>query len=378
PLKPDRPPPLRWNNRQLYCRRAKNVREPSVRALSFLGSCTGLRSDLTILDDPIDSTLCLSATQRRKALDWFFSELTPILEPDGRQLVIGTRKHFDDLYSHLIHSSSYETLIERAIVDEEKRQVLMPEKWSYERLAQDRRELGTVVFNREKQNEVIDDSTALFRLGWLEACKEPSLSMGQPPRRSAEEEEEGLVVYQGIDLAMVADRRQAQESDSDYSVILTLGVRSDGTRNVLDFYRARGLTPGELTRAIVRQARRWRPARITIENNLFQRLYELELIRKSDLPIVGHTTTRKKADLYEGIPSLSVLFENRKILLPTGDAASREKTALLIQELHGLGVEKHDDLVMALWLANRGIPLHHEDEDYGLAPEELCMPIPKR
>jgi len=147
---------------------------------------------------------------------------------------------------------------------------------------------------------------------------------------------------------------------------------------VLDFYRARGLTPGELTRAIVRQARRWRPARITIENNLFQRLYELELIRKSDLPIVGHTTTRKKADLYEGIPSLSVLFENRKILLPTGDAASREKTALLIQELHGLGVEKHDDLVMALWLANRGIPLHHEDEDYGLAPEELCMPIPKR
>ena len=60
PLKPDRPPPLRWNNRQLYCRRTKNVREPSVRALSFLGSCTGLRSDLTILDDPIDKRLWIS------------------------------------------------------------------------------------------------------------------------------------------------------------------------------------------------------------------------------------------------------------------------------------------------------------------------------
>ena len=371
-LKPDQPPPLRWNNRQLYCRRTRNLREPSVRALSFLGSCTGLRSDLTIVDDPIDSASCRSATQRQKALDWFFSELTPILEPGGQQLVIGTRKHFDDLYSHLIDNSSYETLIEQAILDEEKKLVLMPEKWSYERLTRDRRELGTVIFNREKQNQVVDEATALFPLEWLEACREPGLCMGQQPPG------EEIRIYQGIDLAMVTDRRRAEQHDSDYSVILTLGVRPDGTRIVLDLFRRRGMTPHRLTRAIVRQARRWNPVRITIENNLFQRVYELELIRTSDLPIRGHTTTIKKADPYEGVASLSVLFENRKILLPTGDEASREKTARLIQELHGLGVEKHDDLVMALWLAGKGIPAQHLEDDYDVPPDDLCIPIPKQ
>lgn len=372
-LKPDSPPPLRWNNRQLYCRRPLNLREPSIRALNFLGSCTGLRSDLTILDDPVDSTLCLSSTQRRKALEWFLSELTPILEPEGRLLVIGTRKHHDDLYSHLLNSPAYESLVERAILDEEKRQVLMPEKWSFERLLQDRRELGSVVFNREKQNEVIDDETALFPLTWLEACLEPSLCVGQRP------DWEELEVYQGIDLAMVTDSRHARQTDSDYSVILTLGVKEDGTRAVLDYYRRRGMSPDELSRAIVQEARRWQPQRMTIENNLFQKLIEIELIRRSDLPVVGHTTTRKKADPYEGVPSLSVLFQNRKILLPSGNEASREKMQLLIQELHGLGVEKHDDLVMALWLANRGIPIHyHEPAGADLIPpEELCIPLPK-
>lgn len=380
PLKPADPPPVRWNTKQIYCRRERNVREPSVRALNMLGSCTGLRSDLTILDDPIDSSLCQSSTQRRKVRDWFLSELTPILEPEGRQLVIGTRKHFDDLYSHLIANPEYETLIERALLDEETRAVLMPEKWSYERLLQDRRELGTVVFNREKQNEVIDDSTALFPLAWLEAAQAPDLRMAQPPAHYLPEGEdpEELEIYQGVDLAMVADRQRAEQSDSDYSVILTLGVRPDGTRILIDFFRQRGLTPDQLTKAIVRQAKKWQPARITIENNLFQRVYELELIRKSDLPLSGHTTTRKKADLYEGVPSLSVLFENRKILLPTGDDPSREKTSLLIQELHGLGVEKHDDLVMALWLANLGIPLHYREDSYDIPPGDLCVSIPQR
>jgi phage terminase large subunit-like protein len=371
-LKPKDPPPLRWNSRQLYCRRTKNIREPSIRALSVLGSCTGLRSDLTILDDPVDSSMCRTSGMREKVWQWFLSELTPILEPEGQQLVIGTRKHFDDLYSRLMDNPAYQTLIEKAIVDEEKRQTLMPKKWSYARLVQDRKELGSVIFNREKQNEVIDEETALFQLSWLQACRDSSLCMGQKPK--------GLTaVYQGIDLAMVTSRKKAEEKDSDYTVILTLGLKEDGTRIVLDYFRQRGLTPDGVTRAIVREAQKWKPFRIMMENNLFQKIYELELIRKTDLPIRGHTTTRKKADPYEGVPSLSTLFENRKILLPTGDPESREKTELMIQEFHGLGVEKHDDLVMALWLANRAIP-----QDYGenavdlFEPHELFISIAQK
>ena len=40
--------------------------------------------------------------------------------------------------------------------------------------------------------------------------------------------------------------------------------------------------------------------------------------------------------------------------------------------------EKHDDLVMALWLANRGIPLHIEGDAYHADPHDLIIPVPQR
>ena len=94
---------------------------------------------------------------------------------------------------------------------------------------------------------------------------------------------------------------------------------------------------------------------ITIENNLFQRLYEERLIAETDLPVHGHTTGREKMDVFRGVPSLSVLFENGKYRLPRGDDRSARLVDTLANELVGLGVEAHDDMVMALWIAECGM-----------------------
>ena len=342
-LRPEKP--RAWNRYSLFLERERNVREPTVLAMPVLGSCAGLRADLIIADDIIDSEICFFRTQRDRVHRWFLSELTPVLEAEGRMLVVGTRKHHDDLYSRLMNNPAYRHRIDRAILDESRQRVLMPERWSYERLVADREEIGTVHFNREKQNQVIDESTVLFRREWLEGCLDLEQVLGQVPAPS-------LSVVQGIDLASVSDPHHALEKDTDYSVVVTLGIEADGRLRVVDLWMERGLSPDALLSALIQQGNRYRPRLIVIEANAFQHWVEQEFRDRSDLPVTGHTTgSRNKGSFTEGVPSLAALFERRKVILPAGDERSRRMVGHLIDQFHGLGWEKHDDLAMAFWFA---------------------------
>jgi hypothetical protein len=136
---------------------------------------------------------------------------------------------------------------------------------------------------------------------------------------------------------------------------VSIALGPDGSRTIIDIYRERGLTPAQVLAVIRDRAQRFNPSLTTIENHLFQCLYEQELLRTTDLPVKGHTTGREKMDIFRGVPSLSVLFENGKYRLPRGDRRSVKITDVLTDELVGLGVESHDDTVMALWIAECGI-----------------------
>ncbi len=342
-LKPDKP--RAWNREALFLRRNRNIREPTVRALGLFGSCAGLRADLIVADDIIDSETCAFKNQRDRVHQWFLSELTPILEAEGRMIVVGTRKHHDDLYSRLMNNPAYHYRIDRAIVDEKKKHVLMPERWTYDRLLADREEIGTVLFNREKQNEVIDEATALFSREWLESCLDPNQILGVCPP-------EASIIVQGIDLASVSDPNRAFEKDTDYSVALTLAILPDARFQVVDIWMDRGLSPDQLLSRLVDQTNRYRPRLVLVENNAFQHWVEEELKDRIDWPLEGHTTGRSnKGSFTEGVPSLAALFERGKVILPYGDERSRDLCGQLIDQFHGLGFEKHDDLAMAFWFA---------------------------
>ena len=91
---------------------------------------------------------------------------------------------------------------------------------------------------------------------------------------------------------------------------------------------------------------------VAVERNAFGELHFLGLQRTTDLPLKPHLTTgRNKADPWEGVPSLGALFENGKVVFPSKTERDRELIEPLIQELWGLGRERHDDTVMALWIA---------------------------
>jgi hypothetical protein len=57
-----------------------------------------------------------------------------------------------------------------------------------------------------------------------------------------------------------------------------------------------------------------------------------------------------------------VLFEHGKYRLPCGDDRSARLVGVLTDELVGLGVESHDDTVMALWICECGIRMKREEQ----------------
>ena len=67
------------------------------------GAITGRGADLLIIDDPIKNAEdAASDTLRSKTFDWYESTAKTRLEPGGRQLLIMTRWHQDDLAGRLL------------------------------------------------------------------------------------------------------------------------------------------------------------------------------------------------------------------------------------------------------------------------------------
>lgn len=355
--KPKSSSPNVWKACDITVIRGTRAKEPTIICGGSGKRIVGRRADLIIVDDPLNDENTESERQRAKTLRWFRKTLTPIVNPDtGKIVVIGTRKHPHDLHAELAKNPRYRQYIFRAF-GEDGRTPLWPERWPRERLMSEKEEIGSIVFAQEYQNESISEETACFRREWIERCYRFSETLENHYQGS-------LPVFIGWDLSVVADRKRAEEHDTDYTVGITIALGDDGTRHILDIYRERGLSTSQVLDVMRRKAAVYKPALITLENNLFQSLYEQQLISLTDFPVAGHTTGREKMDIYQGVPSLSVLFENGKYGLPYGDERSRRLMDILTNELVGLGIETHDDTVMALWIAECGIRSMRERQSY--------------
>ena len=367
----------KWGATQVYVARQLQSVDPTIEAVGSGGSVTGGHFDIILCDDLEDDRTTYTAGQRAKLREWFNATVRPMLVPGGVMIVVGTRKHHDDLYGHMLNDATFHVIQDTAITkwpeshsftmerDQHGRErikdvVVVGEGavlWEAERpldyLLRERHSVGSRLFGREFQNEVQDDSSAAIKWGWLEHA----MALGSGHSLYAiPEGVQGLDVVQGWDLALVTDAKKAESSDTDYTVGITWGKDANGTRYLLGICRKRGLSPAQLNAVVVQEYNRFvalghRPRSVAVEKNNFGELHFLGLQRTTDLPLKAHITTGKnKADPWEGVPSLSVLFENGKVVLPSMSAADKEAIEPLTRELWGLGRETHDDTVMALWI----------------------------
>lgn len=364
-----------WTQTQVYVPRTLESVDPTITAIGSGGAVTGAHFDLILADDLESDVTCHTASQRQKTKRWFKATVLPMLSRGGLIAVIGTRKHFDDLYGDMINDASWALIEDPAIqkmptsykyrletkngrevicgVDVEgDPRVLWPAERPIEYLLRERRSMGAQLFAREFQHQVQDDSASAFRYEWLQTAMErgKQLSMYElPPVKRLE-------IVQGWDFSLVQNVAQAEARDTDYTVGTTWGRDLDtGDHYLLGLWRKRGLTPAQLKLAVIEEYERFRGkvSQIAVERNAFGEMHYVGLKQSTDLPIVPHLTTgAKKADPWSGVASLSVLFENEKVIIPTRTPMDQRTSEPLINELWGLGREKHDDTVLSLWIAH--------------------------
>lgn len=376
-----------WTQTQVYVPRTLESVDPTLTAIGSGGAVTGAHFDLILADDLESDTTVYTASMRDKTKRWFRATVLPMLTRGGLIVTIGTRKHYGDLYGDILTDPSWSVLDDPAIIQwptshrfvveevdgreiitdvavEGDHKVLWPEERPLKYLLRERRSMGSQLFAREFQNQVQDDSASAFKYEWLEHAKKrgAKLSLYELP------EVANLEIVQGWDFSLVQSAQDAEQRDTDFTVGTTWGRDpATGDHYLLGLYRQRGLSTAQLRGAVVSEFERWRGRvrSVAVERNAFGELHYVGLQQTTDLPLVGHVTTgKKKADPWQGVASLSVLFEQGKVVIPYATSRDRETVEPLLQELWGLGRERHDDTVMSLWIAHSVLRLERFSHRY--------------
>lgn len=325
-----------------------------ARARGWGQSVRGAHPVWIVCDDVLNDEAIYSEMSRMKQVDYFFSAVTPMLVPHGQLAVVGTPFHQDDLYAKLEQNKAYK--FHRSPALSQAGEPLWPSRYSKQALLERKEEVGSTRFSREYLCLPISDDSSLFPEKILQQCFDHTFEM---PTYITAEERKDLQIFTGVDLAL------SSTVGADYTVITTLGVDRFKNRWILDIRRKRGLAMSEQLREIQDVYRTFRPQIVLIENNAFQRVFQDELVRTTDIPVQGFTTGVQKNSLDKGVPSMQILFENKKFIIPRKTERDRSITDILVNELkcftwvdnklQGLGA--HDDCVMSLYIANEAIGL---------------------
>jgi phage terminase large subunit-like protein len=396
-LPPFKTPATKWINTQIYLNRDVESIDPSLEAVGAGGAVTGGHFDVLVLDDVDDDKTTYTAGVRRKTREWLSGTIQPVLTRGGVMIVVGTRKHADDIYAHMIKDATFNLIHDRAIIKmpdsyqfvtevdrtgrdvikeitvQGEHEVLWAAHRPIEYLLKERATVGSRLFTREFQNEVQDADDAMFKSDWLDAALMRGRTLGLHEIPSGVGK---LRIIQAWDLALVTDATRAEKNDSDFTVGICWASDEAGHRYLLDFTRFRGVSPHELYRRIELFFDKWRQyvTVVAVEKNNFGQLHTLNLKQRSDIPLREHqTTARSKASALTGVPRLTVLFENDKITLPSRDKDDRDALEPLITELAGYGVEAHDDTVLALSIAEATLQATSFEYSVSFGDVELDM-----
>jgi len=281
--------------------------------------------DIIVLDDIIDQKNSRTEHRRREIVRWFNSTLMPMLEPEGKLIVIGTKWHQADLYAHLQKLPNFHSFTYKAIMEKDGKEfVLWPERFSKEKLEEIRNSFGETAFMMQYQNEFISDEDSPIKYDWVQESQENY----RPPEAPYE-------VYMGVDLA-------SRGMDTDYFTITIVAIK-DGIFYVLDGFRDK-VTMNQQFEIINNYFEKWYPNRIGIESSAQQKMITDTLMEnKPHLPIIPIKSSII-SDRMSRVQRLSVLFETKRILL-------NPMLVNWIDELTSYPRSAHDDTIDSLSFA---------------------------
>jgi phage terminase large subunit-like protein len=313
----------------------------------------GLHVGTVVVDDFLDKSCLYSKDQRDKFEEVFYGEIISIVEPNGYLVVSGTPFFESDMYARIKKDPNFKTFIYPGIFPDGR--ILAPDRYTYEKLMELKESLGTIVFTREHLVKPVSDYSSLFPWEYLNRSK-----VGM----------ENISLVQNIDSFPIKMERVALGCDfaisgavsADYSVFSVWGRGVDKKYYLIHVFRKKGMPHGEQVSEIVSLNNRFQPNEIIAEGNGFQSVM-IELVKERGVANIKSfiTESNLKKDLYEGLPSLSAMFERGEIRIPYGDENSKNTFQWLCGEFNSVTFHEdsgklesssdHDDGAMSTFFA---------------------------
>jgi predicted phage terminase large subunit-like protein len=296
------------------------------------------RPDCVILDDIEDTQSVKTQEGRDKTWNWFTGEVIPGADQAAHIIAVGNLLHQDALLKRvekeIKEGDASGNYAEYPIVDNNGKP-LWPGKYSDQEAVQAERDqvMDEVAWHREYLLEIIPDDGQVIQSEWIKRYD------GLPDTSSRK----SLI---GIDPAI------SQEDHADYTAMVPMRIfKKDGE---YWFYVLPHLVNDKLTyRDTIDRAMSLSQAvgvngnaKLYVEDVAYQRALAEELNNKRK--IRAEAVNIGGSDKRARLKNVSHLIEDGRVLFPVTDTAN-----ILINQLTGLGTEKHDDLVDALTLTLR-------------------------
>jgi predicted phage terminase large subunit-like protein len=291
------------------------------------------RPDAVIVDDLENDEHVATKGQRDKLENWFLKALLSLGGKGCDFFYIGTILHHDSVMMRVEKAERarrefgeppiWDTKIVAA--EDAEGSPLWPERWDRERLAQKKREIGSIAYAQEFLNDPSKREGKLFKEDWFRFYP-----LGARP--------ENLDEYMGLDPS------SGEKEQSDYIGIANVGLDKDG-RIFAGRILETKITFHQLLKTIFALGDHIKPVKIGVETNFFQKVLkqELDRINREEhiyLPFAEQRTVRDKVTRFL---SLSALCEAGLFWLEEGNP---EHTKLLNQMLE-FPDGAHDDLIDA-------------------------------
>lgn len=281
-------------------RRAEGVRDPTVKAVGLTANTTGLHCSVAVLDDIVVPQNAYTEIGREQTRS-FYSQLSSIESTGAQEWVVGTRYHPADIYRDMIDMREYfydedtGEDVERPVYEVFEREVEVNGEFLWPK--QRRSDGKTFGFDEKelarKKAKYLD--VTQFYAQYYNNPNSPENSYIDPGKFQYYNREnlknisgvwylgdKILNIYSAIDFAYSVTEK------SDYTVILTIGLDSDGYIYVLDIDRFRTNRISEMYERIERCYRKWQFRRLRAEVTAAQYLVVQQLkehMRKENLAI---------------------------------------------------------------------------------------------
>lgn len=294
------------------------------------GTITGTDVDICICDDLIKGFKDTSQKLLDDLYEWFKEILIPRLEPHSKLFVLGTRWHTQDIIGRLQknHPEKYKFIHLKAL--NEDGTCIWPNKYTPEYFEDRRDEVGDRIFEAEYQGQPLDETGDFFNLDWV--IFEEDFKFNNP-----------LITGQvrSWDLAYSGEE---PGKDNDYTASCKMYRLSDDTYYVTEVTMER--YGDDLLNILRRTARIDTPnTRVLIETGTKGGAAK-ELYNQYKKHFTGYITKQSepvgsKVDRAQGFKQALMQGKIRFVL-------TDNQRELLLNQLKGFPLAKHDDLIDAL------------------------------